>query len=71
MAGLNCTFGVQACDPAELQAAFRAGWKVAAKWANRDDLMADIGSPAYLKDMAAALSPILADGVAIPVKEQE
>jgi hypothetical protein len=55
--------GVGACDPAELQAAFRAGWKVAAKWANRDDLTADIGSPAYLKDMADALAPMLAAGV--------
>lgn len=46
-------------SPDELQAAFRAGWRTAANWMNRDDLLADIGSPAYLKDMADALAPML------------
>lgn len=45
-------------DAVQLQAAYRLGWHRAAKWANRDDLHSDVGSPAYLKDMAADLSPI-------------
>ena len=41
-------------------ASFELGFRVAANWADRDDLIADIGSPAYSKDMAAALgSPAL------------
>jgi hypothetical protein len=32
--------------------AYEKGWRAAAKWADRDDLVFDIGSPAYLKDMA-------------------
>ena len=47
-------------DVQALQDAYRAGWEVASQWAERDDLMADIGSPAYLKEMAAALSQIQA-----------
>lgn len=43
-----------------LQDGFREGWKAAAAWADRYDLYDDVGSPAYLKVMAAALSPILA-----------
>lgn len=46
--------------PTELQDAYRAGWETAANWMNRDDLIADVGSPAYLKDMADALAPMLA-----------
>ncbi len=37
------------------QDAYRAGWVTAAGWAQRNDLLSDIGSPAYLKDMANAL----------------
>ena len=33
---------------------YEAGWRNAAKWANRGDLVADIGSPAYLKDFREA-----------------
>lgn len=36
--------------------AYAAGWRNAAKWASRDDLISDIGSPAYERDKAAALS---------------
>jgi hypothetical protein len=36
-----------------LSDAYENGWRKAAKRANREDLIADIGSPAYLKDMAA------------------
>ncbi len=32
---------------------FERGWRVCAEWASRPDLIADIGSPAYLKDRAA------------------
>jgi hypothetical protein len=35
---------------------FEAGWRTAANWMNRDDLIADIGSPAYLDDRANALA---------------
>lgn len=35
--------------------AYAAGWRNAARWANRDDLIADIGSPAYERDRDAAL----------------
>jgi hypothetical protein len=34
---------------------FELGWRTAANWMERDDLIADIGSPAYLKDFAAAI----------------
>lgn len=47
------------CPESEATASDRAyeqGWRNAAAWADRDDLVADIGSPAYLKDMRAALS---------------
>lgn len=33
---------------------FEAGWRVASRWANRNDLLADIGSPAYLKELEKA-----------------
>lgn len=33
--------------------AYEKGWREAAKWASREDLFCDIGSLAYLKDMAA------------------
>jgi len=36
-----------------LSEAYEKGWREAAKWANRGDLVSDIGSPAYLQDMAA------------------
>lgn len=35
---------------------YNAGWKMAARWAQRDDLWADINSPAFLRDKAVALS---------------
>jgi hypothetical protein len=36
-----------------LSAAYEKGWREAAKWASRYDLLFDIGSPAYLEKMAA------------------
>ena len=36
--------------------AFEAGWHVASGWAGREDLLHDIGSPAYIKDRTAALA---------------
>jgi hypothetical protein len=38
-----------------LYEAYKKGWLAAARWANRDDLAADIGSVAYNADMYAAL----------------
>jgi hypothetical protein len=40
---------------AELTYAYEAGWRTAADWAKRDDLYADISSPAYERDKANAL----------------
>jgi hypothetical protein len=34
---------------------FEAGWRAAASWANREDLWADIGSPAYFAEMRAVV----------------
>jgi len=36
--------------------AYAKGWRECAKWADREDLIADIGSPAYERDKAAALA---------------
>lgn len=41
-----------------LHAAYYAGWKKAASWTNRDDLIYDEGSMAYEKDRDAALAEI-------------
>ena len=43
---------VQLVDATELESAYEQGWREAAEWANADDLVCDIGSPAYLKDRA-------------------
>jgi hypothetical protein len=43
--------------PMTLEDAFEAGWVIACDWARRDDLVADIGSPAYLEDRNLALGP--------------
>ena len=43
-------------DEPQRNADFEAGWRTAANWMNRDDLIADIGSPAYLADLAKALA---------------
>lgn len=40
-----------------LEEAYEAGWSVACDWARRDDMLADVGSPAYLIDMNIALGP--------------
>jgi len=39
---------------------YAAGWSACAKWARRDDLIADIGSPAYSKERDAAIAAHLA-----------
>jgi hypothetical protein len=46
---------VEAEREKDMRAAFMFGWKAAATWANRDDLIADIGSPAYEVDCATAI----------------
>jgi hypothetical protein len=43
-------------DEPQRNADFEAGWRTAANWMNRDDLIADIGSSAYLDDRAKALA---------------
>jgi hypothetical protein len=43
-------------DAQKLQDAYREGWHACARWAKRDDLHCDVGSPKYLKEMAEALS---------------
>lgn len=48
--------GIQ--NPQRDQDMFVAGWRTAANWMERDDLKHDVGSPAYLKDMAAAITAI-------------
>lgn len=45
-------------DVQALQKAYAYGWHRCAEWANREDLHADKGSPAYLRDMAADLSDL-------------
>ncbi|MET3654036.1 hypothetical protein [Dyella japonica] len=40
----------------EVEFAYAMGWRRAAIWADRDDLICDIDSPAYEKEMQAALS---------------
>lgn len=39
-----------------LKKAYELGWIQASKWAEREDLIADIGSPAYTKDADDALA---------------
>ena len=39
----------------QLQRAYKLGWMAASSWAKRYDLLGDIGSPAYVADMADAL----------------
>lgn len=43
-------------EPSAEERAFAWGWRLCANWAKRDDLIADIGSPAYLADMRSALT---------------
>lgn len=47
-----------AAKEAEIHHAYQAGWCVAAAWADRDDLKADIGSPAYVTHRTEALKEI-------------
>ncbi len=48
--------GSLADDPEALKAAFEAGWRASAALAKRDDLIADIDSPAYIVVRDAALA---------------
>jgi hypothetical protein len=54
-----CAYGQAMAEHARtvaLEEGFEAGWRVVARdWAMRDDLLADIGSPAYLADMTRAI----------------
>ena len=42
-------------DAHALQVGYREGWITACKWACLDDMISDVGSLEYLKDMADAL----------------
>jgi hypothetical protein len=42
--------------------AFDKGWVGAARWAKRDDLLADLDSPAYLRERDEALLGVPAPG---------
>lgn len=42
--------------PALSEEAYEAGWRTAANWMERDDIIADIGSAAYVADRTAALA---------------
>ena len=48
---------------AMLHAAYYAGWKKAASWAKRDDLIYDEGSMAYDKDRDEALAEIAKENI--------
>ena len=48
-----------ACKAILLEAAFEAGWRTAANWMERDDLAADVGSPAYMADCDKALKGLV------------
>jgi hypothetical protein len=53
----NCSCGMTAPEPGvSVDRAFELGWRIAAEWAGRDDLIADIGSPVYEQDKSKALS---------------
>ena len=39
-----------------LKKAYELGWIQASKWAEREDLIADIGSPTYVREADAALA---------------
>lgn len=43
---------------ADAEGAYDAGWCKCAEWAERDDLKADVGSPAYVKDRDAAIDAV-------------
>ncbi len=47
--------------------AYESGWVEAACWAERDDLIADVDSPAYLDDRMANLDSIYAEAQQEPV----
>jgi hypothetical protein len=49
--------GLDTDRPRPNEKAFESGWRAAAKWANREDLIADIGSPAYERDAAGVDLP--------------
>ena len=53
--------------PPAVNKAFDEGFRLCARWANRDDLHHDIGSPAYSSDK----EKFLAGSVAAPASEME
>jgi hypothetical protein len=58
VAHINATLAGVAVETSGAPAdALEAGWRTAANWMNRDDLISDIGSPAYLADRSKAQRP--------------
>ena len=47
---------VQAMTTIAIEQAYKKGWIAAARWATRDDLIADVGSRAYTSERDAALA---------------
>ena len=45
-------------DREQLNRAYACGWVEASLWANRDDLLADVDSPAYIDDRESLLDGI-------------
>lgn len=41
-----------------LEKAYAKGWRAASEWAKRDDLLADIGSPAYIVERDRLLAAL-------------
>lgn len=58
-------------DMDAMQAVYAKGWRRAAEWANRDDLHVDVGSPAYLKDMAKDLTEFADTAIAARLLQDE
>jgi hypothetical protein len=48
-----------ACAAAAVKHAYVAGWVACAEWAKRDDLLADIDSPAFQREFYSALSNLI------------
>lgn len=56
---------VKAPPQQAIEAAYERGWVEASCWANRDDLCADVGSPAYIADREPHLDA-LREAIAAP-----
>lgn len=55
----------------DTQAAFAAGWRQAAAWANRSDLLADVDSPAYMRERDIALAQIESNRTSASLEQRD